>query len=360
MKKIALLLAGLFASVAARAQSIALYSNDRGALLVDGYLAGYGIYNGVSSRSSGTNKLDFTGYGKIRFKGGQQIDEYNNFGAYVELLTDPYNDGTDHLFRETYVYAEGNYGRFEIGRARGIGRKIHIVAPDVGLLDIDGSYYLDYISPPAGFVYISSTAINTDRESNKINYISPSFYGWQVAGSYIPGAYDLNGDNTLGYDKFRKAWAASVKYGSDRDLSFDVGSARFMDTNMPVSETAVRDEFSAGAKYYYRGLQVSASYRRILEDGVRGPVSQEGYAVNYGLAYEFGPMKLSLSNHSSRTDGDVAVPGFERLRLTVLSGRYALSEYVDFSASAGRIAYGFEDGSSLAGLLLVSGFMVDF
>ncbi|MDR2098932.1 MAG: porin [Rickettsiales bacterium] len=361
MKKISLLLACLLCASAGNAQTVALLNDGGASLSIDGYLVGYGLYNGTSGRSSGTNSLDFAGYGKIGFKGDRQIDKDSRFGAYVELLTDPDAGGSGAgVFRETYVYAEGGYGRFEIGRARNMPRKIHISAPDVGLLDVDGTYYLGYISPPDGFVYISSTAFTTDRESNKINYISPSFYGWQVAGSYIPGSSDLRGDSTLKYDKFRKGWTASLKYGSDWGLGFDVGLAGFRDMNTPLSEAAKRDEFSVGAKYYVRGFQVSASYRTISEDDVSGLKSQDGYAVSYGLAYEFGPVEISISNLSSKTVGDAAVAGVDRFGLAMLSGKYAVGEYVDLSASVGRIEYRFEDAASQSGPLVLAGFQVNF
>ena len=360
MKKIFLLIGATLFSLPT--YSATIYEKDNLNFSIDGNLAGYAVYN--NNAEDNENKFDISGYGEIHFNAEMSVNHNNKFGAYIELETNPYNrdNKKDKIFEETYIYGEGNYGRFEIGRAKNISRKMHITTPDVGILDIDGSWGLDYILSPSGFVYIGSTAINTDRESNKINYISPSFYGFQIAGSYIPGSDSLNGDNSLEYDKFKSGFTSSLKYSIDDGYNFAItaGYGRFNNTQMPISQAEKREEFSIGAKYYIKGFQFTASYKNIKESEIINILSQDGYALNYGIAYEIGPFAISLANHKSNVENLLSNDKEDTLNLSLLSTKYTIANGVDFALSIGRIAYKTENETSSVGLLSTTGFMINF
>ena len=124
MKKIFLfILANL---ISLPSYSATIYEKDNITISLDGNLAGYAVYN--DNAESNKNKFDISGYGELHFNAEMQLDPDNFFGAYIEFETNPYNkdDKKEKIYEETYLYAEGNYGRFEIGRAKNISRKIHI------------------------------------------------------------------------------------------------------------------------------------------------------------------------------------------------------------------------------------------
>ena len=359
MKKSFLLFLGCIMSVSAHSATI--YDKDNLTIDLDGKLAGYAVYNSINVDNA--NKFDIAGYGEVNINPEFQISNDNKVGAYISLETYP-DDKDDSLYNEIYVYSEGNYGRFEIGRAKNISRKIHITTPDVGILNIDNSEGLDYLITPDDFVYINSTAINIDEESNKINYISPSFYGFQFAGSYIPGADNEDGDNTLRYSKYKRGFTTSVKYSYVDNVNFalTLGFGRFDETNLGISKAKIRDEYSIGAKYYVRGFQFTASYKNIKEHDITHAslLSQKGYAFNYGIAYEIGPFALSISNHQSNVDGLINVDGKDKLDLSLLSTKYSLTDGADFSVSVGRIAYNPENKPYSVGVLMATGFVINF
>ena len=360
MKKIFLLISGCL--ISSSVYSATIYDKDNLTISLDGKLAGYTIYN--SNAKGNANKFDVTGYGEFSINPEFQVNRNNKVGAYIELETHPDNEENkkDKVYKETYVYSEGNYGRFEIGREKNISRKIHITTPDVGILNIDDSESLDYIVTPDDFVYINSTAINTDGESNKINYISPSFYGFQFAGSYIPGANNSNGDNTLEYSNYKRGFTTSIKYSYVDSINFAItlGYGRFDETNTDLSKAKKREEYSVGTKYYIRGLQFTASYKNIVENDVTNSKSQDGYAFNCGIAYEIGPFALSISHHQSVADGEFLVEGKDKLYLSLLSTKYSITDGVDLSVSTGRIEYNPENESSSVGVLMAMGFIVNF
>ncbi len=359
MKKSFLLFLGCL--ISSSAYSATMYDKGNLTISLDGEFAGYAIYNSIGENKS--NKFDVTGYGEFHIVPEFQINKNHKVGAYIELETHPDNEENkkDKFYKETYVYSESDYGRLEIGRAKNISRKIHITTPDVGLLDIDDSNGLDYIITPDDFVYINSTSINLDAESNKINYISPSFNGLQIAGSYIPGADDLNGDNSIQYSKYKRGFTTSLKYSYVDAVNFAIslGYGRFDETDLPISNAKKREEYSVGAKYYVRGLQFTASYKDIEEKDATN-LSQNGYALNYGIAYEIGPLAISLSHHQSVADGLLTVEGKDKLYLSLLSTKYSLTDGVDFSVSAGRIEYNPENKASSVGVLMTTGFIINF
>jgi predicted porin len=223
-------------------------------------------------------------------------------------------------------------------------------------LEIDEYYAFNYAAPPARFAYLSSTAITTDAETNKINYISPAFGGFQLAGSYMLASADGGGD---GPDPagFENGYAASLIYRRD-GFGLSAAFAEFRDSGAPGEFR--RREFSVGSRYYWRGFQVAASYRHVGEDDNPGAFSNAGYAVNYGIAYEFGPIRLSLTDNYSSTEGDAANPRRDRANLTILSGKYALSEDVSAALSVGRAAYHGSGGGVQVGTMSAVGLIAEF
>lgn len=338
---------------------ITLYDNGTYSIKINGEASGYTVYN--DKVGEGEKKLDFFGYAEVHFRAEAKINEDNVIGVYVESESNPNNTRKFDFFEEIYLYNEGNYGRFEFGLAKNIANKIHVHAVDVGVLDIDSSYALNYVYLPSDFAYISSTAITSNIRSSKLNYISPSFYGFQIAGSYIFGDDDTSIYNTIDLDddKFDNAFTLALKY-SYEDFVFTLSGANFENLYTPSSQSEKRNELAVGTSYYVRGLQLSAAYKRIYEKHIRGSKTQEGYAYNYGVAYEFGPVEFSLSNHHSTAGGEVLNPDKDTLDLTLLSGKYAMYKNLDFTTSFGRIAYDKESQDSYVGLLIATGFMIDF
>jgi hypothetical protein len=236
---------------------------------------------------------------------------------------------------------------------------VHIYAPDVGLWNVDESYVFGYVAVPRNFSYLASTAIETDREGGKVNYISPPVYGFQIAGSYMSGGW--TGDGGDDYADFDGGYAASVIYKEDGGFGITASVAGFSDTDIHgVSHARRRREYSVGSKYYWRGFQVAAAYRRVLEDDSTGARSNAGYAADGGFAYELGPLELSLTHHYSNAAGDVANPGRDVANLTILSGKYSFVEDVSAMLAVGRAAYDLQGAGARVGTMTAAGLMLAF
>lgn len=358
MKKLFLFFVATIISNPAMAYNV--YDNGNLSVDVDGEFAGYGLYN--SSNANYDKTFRGVAYGNL----GLDISKsytFGNLGLYGSFKTAPYTQYSDDVnsLGEGYVYLEGNYGRFELGNANNISRKLHISSPDVGILSFDGQSGLDFIFAKSDVMFEASTAIITDNNKTKFSYVSPSIYGFQFAGSYIPdtGNDDLN---NLKYGKLKDGFTTSLKYSYNNNDSFKVSVAygEFNDTRMPLSVAGKRKECSIGTMYYTRGIQLSASYKDIKEDDIIFDMSQDGYALNFGLAYEIGPLNLSLTQHKSKLAGDITNPRDDTVNITLLSSKLSVWKNIDFTLGLGRMAYKAEDESSDVGFISTTGLLINF
>jgi hypothetical protein len=351
--KQAILAAALCAGQAAAGFSFAS-ADGRNSMDVGGYLAGYGAYG-----HGWEDEAEPSWHGKLDISAGRDFGGGLRLGAVSQLSAHPGGDKNKPL-GELYAFSEGSYGRIEIGRAKNIARKMHISAPDVGPLFVTDSYYFARGALPRGISFLNSTAIRTDRYSGKINAVSAPIAGFQVAGSYIPGADELRGGSPDG-KAFKHAWTGNVKYSAGDAFAITAGGARFLDIDDPgYARADVREEYSAGMKFYLHGWQLSASGRRVVEKGESGPRSDEGYSLDYGIAYEMGPLKLSLSDFYSSAEGDRAVHGRDEVRLSLLSWRWSLADGVDALGSAGRMACRNDGGTVSVGGIAAAGIEIYF
>jgi hypothetical protein len=340
-----LFVAALCASVAAPGAELAS-SDGRETLSLSGYATGYAIYDGL-----GEDGLDLSRHGRLEASAGHDFGGGLSLGATAQLVTYPGRDRTKP-FGEAYVFSEGPLGRVEIGRAKNITRKMHISAPDVGPLLVTDTYHFARSILPGGFSFLDSTAIRTDQYANKLNAVSAPVAGFQAAGSYMPGQ---------GGDDFGRAWSANAKYSAGDAFAIALGGAKFQNVDYPGrSQAASREEYSAGMKFYLHGWQLSASGRRVLEHGEYGVGSDEGYSLDYGVAYETGPLKTSLSCYRSSAEGSRAAAGDDRAEFVLLSWRWSLLDGLDILGSAGRMTYRTEDGAAFVGAIAAAGVEIYF
>ncbi|MDR1008650.1 MAG: porin [Rickettsiales bacterium] len=334
------------------------FANGRDSLSISGYMIGYGMYD--SDRQPQMAQFDVFGYGKLNFDARREVSDAFAAGFFLNFITQPYYGDRTKIYDEAYLYAEGEFGRLEIGRARNISRKMHVLTTDVGLLEVDGSFIFDHVYFPTGFRSINTTTINTDRTANKISYVSPQFGGVQLAGSLIPGADDLWGDSSMRYSKFKDAFTATVKYTLPDVFVMDVATARFNEIDNGLVLADAQEEYSAGARFYMRGWQLSGSYRLIRDIGADGPNRSSGEAFDYGIAYEFGPVKASIATFKSIADNTVSNTDKDTMNMTLFSTRFAIDKGVSASSTVGRVAYSTEQGEEGVGGIFTLGMEVEF
>jgi|GEM_PF-6090355 len=235
---------------------------------------------------------------------------------------------------QVFLFVQSEEGRLEIGWTYNMARKLGVIPPDVGPLNLNDEYLF------LNSKFLHSAKINTDGNSIKLNFMSDIAEGLVLAASYDPDRTDISKRNeSENYRNFERLYAAAAKYDIG-DVAFSGGIVRF-DKWGGGSD---RYEYQLGAKYYEKGFQVAAAWRYV-------PMAGDA-AFSVGGAYEFGPIEASLTQFSSRMTKDWA-------SVSMLSGKYKISKTFAISASVGREAYIYEEGLGRTGIVAGGGLSIN-
>ncbi len=231
------------------------------------------------------------------------------YGAVIDLEADVTADadGEGLNAARTYVYLDGNWGRFELGSNEGASETMRVDATSLAAATggIDGAWR--YFANSTGGAFITrpqlpiahgSLSVLTDESqenANKITYYSPRMHGFQVGLSYLPDSTDrgqlltrsdVNGgageifDGAINYDN---------QFGN-----FHVSGAlagQFGDAESAGSEDLMA--YNAGGMVGYAGFHVAGSYGD-WSDSLAGS-TVEGSYWTAGIGYDYGAFGTSVT-----------------------------------------------------------------
>ena len=162
--------------------------------------AGVATQNGVSERPQA-----FRSDTQVDFKIDGKTDAGLGYGGEVDLLADTTGDVQNRGFNasKTFIYMDGQWGRFELGSNVGADGTMKVdagtIARATGGINGDWSYFANantqfvaMSSLPLGYGnYLSGGATNftgdhSEENLNKITYYTPRFSGFQLGLSYLP------------------------------------------------------------------------------------------------------------------------------------------------------------------------------
>lgn len=214
------------------------------------------------------------GEAEIIFEATTLLDNGIEIGGAVQL--EGFTD--DDQIDETYMWAEGGFGRFVLGAENSADSLMHFSSPWFGLNGVDGASYR----------YTAITAVRdgtgTDLagDANKITYFTPRFSGFQFGISYTPNNEDRSGDASGG--------GAYNKNNGDRTVENIVGvgsNFRRSFGDVSIGASAGWESGSAGKfdlAEFYDGRSILLN---VAEDPtnwhIGGEVSMQGFTV--GGAY---------------------------------------------------------------------------
>lgn len=125
---------------------------------------------------------------------GWQIGVRGAVLAYHDHLAgDVYGDRT---FEKASLFAQTQYGRFEIGEQDGVAYRMAMTGPSVDeATSIDGASTSFFRDPATGRAFIDQfrlqSAVFASSNDAKITYLTPRWFGVQLGGSYTP--YEAHG-----------------------------------------------------------------------------------------------------------------------------------------------------------------------
>ena len=349
----------LIGCVAAAGPALAQAKSEPIKITVGGFVSqfvSYASQDDVGNRDAGRSgkllELDQHSDQEIHFNGRTTLANGVTFGLRIELEGNTDNDQID----ESYLFVESKFGRIELGQINNVMYRMHFEAPESFTkkwLTDDGNLTNVIVNPTAS-PSLDSTLISTkvrffDNDSDKINYYTPRFAGFQLGLSYIPDSSQDTASPTSVSSAYTEGYAASVNFVRAFG-NFDVAAAvGYMAWSGPqlTATTSAPDPYvvNAGFQLGYAGFRVGAGWAEIRDGrtgsaGTAGPSSAgtgpnkvEGRAWNVGGSYSYGPGEASLTYVDGRNDSSpVAGPAFGDDRFTGLSlaGKYILGPGVNF------------------------------
>ena len=334
--------------------------------------------NGSSGKLT---QFDMSSDSEIHFNGRTTLDNGMAIGFRVELEGNTDSDQID----ESFMFVESRFGRLELGSLNNVAYRMHYDAPEVfsrSWLTADGNLTNNVVNP-TGSPSLDSTIIGTknrffDNDSEKINYYTPRFAGFQLGLSYIPNsAQDRNGAPDPISTAYSRGWAVGgnfVQTFGAFDIAASLGYLSWQGPQTSVTTHAPDpDAYQAGLQVGYAGFKVGGAYAKIRDgrsgsSGTNSTASSagtgankvEGRAWNLGGSYTTGPLSFSLTYADGRNDDSPAAgPSFGDDKFTGLSlaGKYQLGPGISLEGVLFRTEFdgngstGTPDSNKATGLL---------
>jgi outer membrane protein OmpU len=234
------------------------------------------------------------------------------YGAVVDLeadvTTDADNEGVNAS--RTYVYLDGNWGRFELGSNQGASETMRVDASSLAAATggIDGAW--TYFASTSGASYITTPSLplahgslnalgeeSTDN-ANKITYYSPRYSGFQLGVSYQPDFADRG--QIAGRSDLDPAQSGeNLDVGLNYEGTFsDVSLAAALTGQMGDAEAAGTEDlmaWNAGAQVGYAGFKLAGSYGDWDDSlsAIGGNV--EGDYWTAGIGYDYAQFGTSVT-----------------------------------------------------------------
>jgi len=274
--------------------------------------------------------------GEARALGLVTLGGDNALGA--RLVYGLANDGSQHLGERSLI-AIGDFGRFEVGRRRGLPdiltgygpNNYQFVSAEFGpasgrSLDPDGGLQTQFLKSNirdaiSGLSSLGITSSLFLDDSSKAIYVSPKVHGFLAGLSYSDDARDSGGDfgrllqSGLTYERYRgqDVWRIGGTYsyaegeGNTRDLhSLSFGGTATLD-----------DTLTLGASFTYNGDSGLAR--------VPGGSRSDAYGIALSANYNIGAWTYGGFIQFARNEGDVTRPGNDSLRAAELGASYRFS-----------------------------------
>ncbi len=313
---------------------------------------------------------------EIFFRGSTTLDNGLRVAVRVDMEGDHPAGANDDSF---LTVSSDTYGTLIIGQTKHAAYDIQHDAPDVGIGLTDGDTG-NWITAPGGFAGRTNSFglpnVIGANDSNKVKYMTPSFYGLTLGASYSPEEADGNGQPNRRVTATGPAWSAGGIFETEFEgvgIAVNAGVARVGNERInATTANAVTSAtlYEAGGSLSYAGFTLQGGWLRTKSSDTQraqtvSAVSIDGYGYSVGLSYATGPYAVSLSYGHNEEEGLVNDNDQDEEDAWMLSGRYDLGAGVSLRGSIFSQEYTGEvqnDGGAddNDGWGVVTGLRVDF
>jgi predicted porin len=319
------------------------------------YVAQDNVGDRTNGRSGKLTQVDVTSDSEIHFNGRTTLDNGITFGFRLELEGNTAADQID----ESYMFAEGAFGRVELGSLNNVHYRMRFVAPEAfsrGFITNDGNLptvLSNITGSPTSDSTINDTAARfRDNDSEKINYYTPRWEGLQVGLSYVPNSSQDNQNPESASAAYSRGYAVAANFVRSfgaLDVAAYGGYFRWNGPQLSATTHAPDpDIYTIGGQIGYGGFRVGGSYGRshggrtggagtaAASAAGTGLFKMEGRAWDLGGIYTFGPAAVSLTYfNGTNDDSSIGGPSAGKDKLTglALEGRYTLGPGVSLEGA---------------------------
>jgi len=274
--------------------------------------------------NGGTADYGFRNDTEIHFSVDGKTDAGLGYGAVVELEADATDDTTASGTNSdrTYVYMDGNWGRFELGTNTDAATALKVDAATIARATggVDGDWFR-FAAPGTGSFIVrpdlatshggTQTPGQTEN-AGKVTYYSPSFSGLQLGVSFTPDT-DSKGQNLTG--------TAAGGLGADQEDVISGGltyNRQFDQVALGLSATGETGDSSTAGGQDLEGYALGASlgFAGFNFAGSWGDVEAnfgEGDYWTAGVAYDFDAFGASVTYLDSEVDATGGTNEFDNL-----------------------------------------------
>jgi outer membrane protein OmpU len=358
----ALVAAGMFAMVDTAAAQTKVQPIQ---VSVGGYWAEYVSYTNQDDRGtvvggSSGELIQFDQWSdkEIHFNGRTTLDNGLTIGFRAEMEANTEADQID----ESFMFVEGRFGRMELGAINNVQYRMAYKAPEAQTRpwSNEGNIFNVMANPTgtATFDTMLGTTVSRfhDNDSEKINYYTPRFEGFQLGLSYIPdSSQDRNGSPPTASVAYSRGWAVAanfVRTFGAFDVAAYAGYMQWQGPELAVGSAPDPDQWNVGLQLGFAGFKVGGSYGQISDGrtgaaGTAGVASAagtgagliDGRAFDLGVMYTFGPAAISLNYFDGENDEGTCVGGTctgsgeDTFQMISLGGKYTLGPGVSLEAN---------------------------
>ena len=255
-----------------------------------------------NDQANQTNR-DFRSKSEVRIRAEGETSNGLKYGARVDLWTS--TDQTDNS-RRTGIWLSGNYGRVELGDLDGASSALTVMAPTVGIGQINGSYvnFLPTASRPAGSIVDTGGGmirpLDTDQ-ATKVTYYTPRLSGIQLGVSYVPEVDNNNMGEAVEFSdttgKQHNAIESGINYRAEYANGVKVRAGVGYD--MSEAKDGTREDvrsWGVGARVGFKGFEFGGAY---VDNGDSnnnvGVSNDDETSWNVGGKFERGPWGVALT-----------------------------------------------------------------
>ncbi len=292
-----------------------------------------------------------------------KADNGLEYGARIRVRADNTNTAGRTLTQDrSYIFARGAFGTIQAGTINGPSDEYGFIGPNIeGIAGGADNLTLDFLSgSPVYDTYGSGTGIaaraqnfrnlTSGNAATRVNYLTPTFGGFQGAISYMPRSDDAQ--NSIQRSKFGAGFEDVIEVGGiysrefgavtlEASAFYEFGDAMQLSATGPDFKSL--NSYNIAANVGFAGFKVGAMYRDAGKSGYQkgaiagGADGQETWIV--GANYTIGPVILAANYQRYEDAGDPSVAGNSWLDLyqagvtyTVAPGLTAGLEYSYFKA----------------------------